>query len=255
MPPTVEPTNKNKHSFSIDLRVIILLLLLVIGGMIAVWKPWNSATSSDRTVTVTGEATISQEPDEYTFYPTYEFKDTNKDTALASLTKKSEEIVAKLKELGVASSKIKVNADGYDYKLYYFNEDTNQFTYTLRPVAIVGDKEIAQKVQDYLITTSPSGQVSPQAGFSDALQKTVEDKARDEASKDARAKADQSAKNLGFKVSKVKSVSDGTSYGGIEPYFGRDTVVSSEAPKDTSLTIQPGENELVYSVTVVYYIR
>lgn len=256
MKPDEQTSRKNSIGIRVDLRFLVIVLLVVIACMLAIWKPWTSTGASDRTVTVTGEAKLTAEPDEYTFSPSYEFKNANKDVALADLTKKSDEVVKKLKELGVADSKIKTNADGYDYYNYYFDTTADEFTYTLRPTVSVNNKTLAQKVQDYLVTTSPSGQVSPQAGFSTAKQKELEGKARDEATKDARAKADQSAKNLGFKVSKVKSISDGANFGGITPYLmeGAELSVSSDA-KAPSLAVQPGENDLTYSVTVIYFIR
>src|SRR5690242_3717437 len=90
----------------------LLSLLLAIGLVVAIvlWKPWQAnVKASDRTVSVTGDSTITAEPDEYTFSPSYDFTDANKDTALANLAKKSDEIVSALKNLGVADSKIKSN--------------------------------------------------------------------------------------------------------------------------------------------------
>ena len=248
--------SSTKLKINLDLRAVVILLLVVIIGMLLLWKPWASTTSSDRTITVSGEAKITAEPDEYTFMPTYEFKDANKDTALAALTTKSDEIVKKLKELGVKDSKIKVNSDGYDYRNYYFDRASDKFTYSLRPTVTVDNRELAQKVQDYLVGTSPTGQVSPQTGFSEAKQKELESKARDTATKDARAKADQSAKNLGFKISKVKTIEDGTNFGGVQPYSATDLSVGDGAEaKKPELALQPGEDDLTYTVTVVYYIR
>jgi len=252
---TSNSEGKKKLSLSLDLRLIVIVLLLVIAGMLAIWRPWTSKVDTTRTITVSGESKITAEPDEFTFNPSYEFKDSSKDVALAALTQKSDEIVKKLKDIGVASSKIKINSDGYDYRNYYFDGTSNDFTYTLRPTVVVGNRDLAQKVQDYLVTTSPSGQVSPQASFSKTLQKVLEGKARDEATKDARAKADQSAKNLGFKVGKVKSVDDGNNSGGIMPYGMMDSLASGTEAKTATLSIQPGENDLDYSVTVVYYVR
>jgi uncharacterized protein YggE len=244
-----------KLKISIDLRILVALLVLIIAGMLAVWKPWAAPTGNDRTITVSGEAKISASPDEYTFQPTYEFKDANKDAGLAALTKKSDELVAKLKELGVPDDKIKVSSDGNDYRTYYFESTSREFTYTLRPTITIDNRELAQKVQDYLVGTSPTGQISPQAGFSEAKKKELEGNARDTATKDARAKADQSAKNLGFKVSKVKSIEDGTNFGGIMPYMASDKAAASPEAKPASLGLQPGQNDLTYTVTVVYYIR
>jgi len=83
----------------------------------------------------------------------------------------------------------------------------------------------------------------------------LENQARDEATKDARAKADQSAKNLGFKVAAVKAVNDGSGFGGY-PYPTIDYAEGLKADDSrSSLTIQPGENDLSYTVTVTYFIH
>ncbi len=254
------PTDQQKpkkFQLSLDYRVIVLVLIAVIVGMLMVWQPWQAQSqSTDRTISVTGESTVSAEPDEFVFYPSYEFENADKAAGLAELTKKSDEVVNKLKELGVPDSKIKTQSSGYNYGWYYDeSEKLNHYTLTL--TVTLDNLEQAQKIQDYLVTTEPSGSVSPQASFSDAKQKELESRARDEATKDARAKADQSANNLGFKVGKVKSVSDGTGFGDVMPMTreaSMDAATSSEEAKP-QLTVQPGENDLNYSVTVVYYVR
>ncbi len=251
----MEQNSPTKLNINLDLRVITALLLLVIAGMLVVWKPWASVSSSDRTITVSGEAKLTSEPDEFTFQPSYEFKEANKETALAALTAKSEELVRKLKELGVSDNKIKINSDGYDYRNYSFDSDSDTFTYTLYPKIVINTRELAQKVQDYLVSTLPSGQISPQTGFSDTKQKELESKARDTATKDARKKADQSAENLGFKVSKVKSIEDSSNFGEIWAYGATDASVVSAGEKSAGLALQPGEDELTYTVKVVYYIK
>src|SRR6185295_2149453 len=108
-----------------------IILIAVIVAMLAIWKPWAGATSSTQTIEVTGTAKITDTPDEFVFYPSYEFKGVDKDAALAELTKKSDAIVAKLKELGVASSKIETNSSGYNYPIYY-GTDSKDATYTLQ---------------------------------------------------------------------------------------------------------------------------
>ncbi|HSW37115.1 MAG TPA: SIMPL domain-containing protein [Candidatus Saccharimonadales bacterium] len=240
---------KNKFNLALDLRMVSLVLLAVIAAMLVIWKPWSSPTTSGRTITVTGETKLSAKPDEFVFYPSYEFKNASKDAALAELTKKSDELVSKLKSLGVKDEKIKTNSSGYDYSVYY-DSKTQQSTYTLQLTVTVNDFTLAQKVQDYLVTTSPSGAVSPQADFSESKRKELENNARDGATKDARRRAEQMAKNLGFKLGKVKSVSDGTGFGGIS--LGLNSAVADTQPQ---LKLQPGENDLDYSLTVVYFIR
>jgi uncharacterized protein YggE len=251
------PKQKLKLNLSLDYKIVSVVLLAIVVLLLALWRPWSSAGASDRTISVTGKATLSAEPDEYVFYPNHQFKGADKDAALAELTKKSDTLTAELKKLGVPDSKIKTNSSGYGSPTIRQPEDgqtTDEITYTLTLTVTVDNRELAQKVQDYLVKTSPTGSVSPQAAFSDAKQKELEDRARDEATKDARAKADQSAENLGFKVGKVKEVSDGTGFGDVIP-LGREGAASNATDSSKQLSIQPGENELNYSVTVVYYVK
>lgn len=258
--PKAAITKSNTVSLSFNLKYICVALLVIIVAMLALWRPWQvPATDSSRVVKVTGETKVTAKPDEFVFYPSYQFKNASKDMALAELTKKSDEVVKKLKELGVEDSKIKTNSNGWEGYQYFYDDTAKQATYMLTLTVTVGNKELAQKVQDYLVTTAPTGSVSPQAGFSDATRKKLEDKARDEATKDARAKAEQSAKNLGYKIGKVKSVDDN---GGLGDIGGcRGTICTgaalsvAEDKAAPSLGVQAGENDLTYSVTVEYYIR
>ena len=246
-------TNQASHrqGLTLDYRLIVVALLLVIAGMLVLWRPWEGR--SDRTVQVTGQSTVIATPDEFVFYPTYEFKNAEKSTALAALSAKSEEIVKKVKELGVPDNKIKTSSNGYDYPVYK-DTDRSTPTYTLS-ITISTDADHVQKVQDYLLSTAPTGNVSPQATFSDAKRRELENKARDEATKDARTKAEQSAKNLGFGLGAIKTVDDAAGFGGIV-YPGRGVMATDVAtPEVKQLTVQPGENELSYSVTVTYFVR
>ena len=267
MDPTTEPSDsaplktKKSFTFTFDYRVVVGVLLAVIIAMLLLWRPWEfRADANARTVQVTGEAKVTAVPDEFVFNPSYSFKNADKDAALKELTAKSDEIVKKLKELGVADNKIKTNSDGYSYPIYsdenssVLAPDTRQMpTYTLTFTITVGDKEKAQKVQDYLVTTTPTGSVSPQATFSDAKRKELESKARDEATKEARAKAEQSAKNLGFKVGAIKSVNDGNGFDDFYPAL--ESGMGTDVAQSSKLSLQPGENDLTYQVKVVYYIK
>lgn len=242
----------NQLSLSIDYRLIIAVLLLIIITMFALWRPWDDPRGKDRSVEVTGQASVKATPDEFVFYPSYQFKNADKQAGLAELTKKSNEVVAGLKKVGVADNKIKTSSDGNAYPIY--GEDDKTPTYTLSLVVTVSKQELAQKVQDYLVSTTPLGAVSPQSSFSTELRNKLESQARDKATKDARAKADQSAKNLGFTVGAVKSVKDGTGFGGDIP-FARGGVALDTQVAQEKLSIQPGENELNYTVTVTYFVK
>jgi uncharacterized protein YggE len=251
----VEQDKKTKLSISVDYKWLSLFLAAVIAAMLIIWKPWQSkADSGSRTIDVTGQATVKSQPDQFVFYPYYEFQNTNKDAALAQLKAKSTELVAKLKELGVEDKDIKTNSDGYD-RYYFAPDSSNTPTYTLRLEITLNDKDRTQKVQDYLVSTTPKGAVSPQASFSEAKRKELESQARDEATKDARKKADQSAKNLGFNVGKVKSVSDGAGFGGVMPMYAEDSIKAVAPVADSTLPVRSGQNEISYGVSVTYFLK
>lgn len=256
---TLQPSPRNRITLSLDPRLIIALLLLVIIGMLAAWRPWSTTTPTGadaRTVKVTGEATIKAEPDEFVFYPTYTLKAADRDKALQAMTAKSDDVIAGLKKLGITDKQIKTNADSYDRDYYKpMGPDSTEPSYTVQLTITAGSRDLAQKVQDYLSGTQPTGTISPSANFSTAKRKELESKARDEATKDARAKADQSARNLGFEVGKVKTVSDGSGFGDPMPLMGRGSATMDAAMPEKRLAVQPGENELSYSVTVEYFVK
>lgn len=234
----------------LDLRWVVVALVVIIGIMLAFWRPWETPTSKDKTIQVVGETTLTAVPDEFAFYPTYQFESSNKAAALDALAKKSDEVTAKLKELGVPENKIKTSSSGYDVVLQ--TDETNKTTYTLQLTAIVDSQELAQKVHDYLLTTDPTGSISPQPTFSEEKRRELENEARDKAGADARAKAEQTAKNLGFELAGVKSVNDSDGNWAIPLEGGRAMATDLTT---SSFTLYPGENELPYSVTVTYYIR
>lgn len=242
--------SSSKLTLKLDLKAVVVALLVVIAGMLALWQPWNDPRADTRTIEVTGSASVKAVPDEYIFYPTYEFKNADKDKALSAMTKRSEVMVAKLKELGVADQKIKTNLSGYEsYPIYELRGRTP--TYTLQLTVTVNDKELAQKVQDYLVSTTPMGSVTPTPTFSDSKRDELESQARDEATKDARAKAEQSAKNLGFGLGSVKTVVDGVGFSA----YGMGAEPALDSAGSSKLSLQPGENELSYTVTVTYFVK
>ncbi len=244
-------TSHSKVTVSFNVWWLVALLGAVIVLLIGLWRPWQGSTANSRRVTVSGTSTVKATPDEYTFNPSWEFKGNDKTATMKQTTDKSAAVVAELKKIGVADKDIKTNTGGWG-GYYYYDSALGQHIYTLTVTATVANRELAQKVQDYLVTTEPTGQVSPQATFSDALRKKLEQQGRTEATKEARAKADQMATDLGFKVGKVISIADDDQFGGM--YLAQGSGLSGDV-QPTSLAVQPGQNELTYTVKVVYAIR
>lgn len=259
MPPPA--SSRNRVSLSLDLRLICILLVATIIGMLLSWQPWSADYSTDanvRTIRVSGEAVIKTEPDEFVFYPTYTVENPDRAAALEAMKRKSQEIVVGLKKQGLADNQIKSSVDSFDRSIAPMpvseKPDMAVSNYTLQLTVTVKGRNQAQKVQEYLTGTTPSGTITPNATFSTDLRKQLENKARDQATKDARAKADQSAKNLGFRLGSVRKVEDGGGFGAV-PYAGRSTGTDSVSPMPAQLNVQPGENELRYHVNVEYLVR
>jgi uncharacterized protein YggE len=252
------PKKTRKLDIPFDSRTVIVVLLLVVVGMLFAWKPWDKPPqSTDRTVQVTGKATVKADPDEFVFSPSYDFKNTSKQAALEEMSKKSSEIVSQLKKLGVADNHIKTNADGYKQGIYLPASDSGQTTYTLSLNVTTDSKELAQKVQDYLVSTTPTGAVTPYSNFSKAKQQQLESQAREEAEKDARRKAEQSARNIGFKLGAVKAISETNGFGVIEPLLEKGTNSSdiAQPTAGSGISVQPGQNDFNYQISVTYYIK
>ena len=229
-------------TFSWKLLSIILAALLI--GLTIYTKPWDTTSANPRTVTIKGEATIKRAPDSFVFSPAYE-ADTQEE-----ITAKTNEVVTKVKELGLGDAGIQSSVSNYNK--YNPDGSTGEPVYSVYLTLSVEDKDLAQKVQDYLLTTSSTGQITPSSGFTKATQKALRDEATSIAVEDARKRADSTAANLDTKVVKVIKVTEPeqTDMGLYPAYASMDTKSSG-----SSLPINAGESDFNYTVEVEFEIR
>lgn len=236
---------------------VSVVLAIIIIVMTIIWKPWQDTASSTRKISVTGEATIKAEPDEYVLSPYFEFTNVDRSKASAELNAQSTTINAKLKELGVKDEQIKSNTNGYD-KYGYYGSPTDMNTLTLSYTITLNDKDIAQKAQDYLLTLKPKGQLSPLAHFSETKSKELQLKAREKAIDDAKHNAEITAKQFNAKVGKIVTVSDTGLAGGPVTYSTQGMTATDaklESSSISSLPIQVGQDEYKYSISVEYELK
>jgi uncharacterized protein YggE len=240
------------QKMSVDLRIVCLVLLATVVALVFLWSPWT-ASATKRTITISGEATQKAEPDEYQFSPNYNKKGTDRATIQKELADKINGIIAKLKTLGVAESDITLASSTYDN---YYNDGSNEVTSNSLTVT-VNNKDLSQKVQDYLLTTTPEGQITPYPTFSTTKRKKLEDETRSLAITDAKAKAQRTADELGAKLGKVVSISDQNN--GIVPMMASGLVSSSAGDAKTidvaSLPVLSGKQDVSFTVQVVYEIK
>ena len=231
-----------------------VLLLVSIFGLLVSSRPWQqSASTEKRKITVAGSSTIEALPDEYQFSPHFEQSGSDRQALEDSLTKTANEAIEGLKNLGVAEDDMKLDVSSYDN--WYWRKGETGTIYAYITVK-VGDKELAQKVQDYLLNSDAKGSLTAFATFSENKKKELDDQAVSEAIDDARASAELQAKKLDAKVGKVLTISQSSdsvfpvAYDSL--YTGADMSVDSV---ESSLPVLTGQNEYTQSVTLTYELK
>lgn len=233
------------------LHAVYLVLLLAILGLLIWSQPWKTQSSAEiRKVTVNGQATVESEPDVYTFNPYFEVKSTDQAEAKAEISKLANEAVEKIKELGVDENNISLDASSYDR--WYWSEGEEGILNAYITVK-VSDKDLAQKIQDYLAETEAKGQLTSTESFSEEKKKQLENQVTDKAIADAREKAEAQARLLGAELGEVIEVSQDDGFNAM-PFRGGIEVQALDA-QGTSLPVLPGQQEYSKTVQVTYELK
>jgi len=232
----------------------LALLAVVVIGTFA-W--WNRGGTE---LTITGKATVKAAPDEYVFYPSYESKSPDKESARAAVTTLGNATVNKLKELGISEQQLSSNVSVRDpYPVYEVGKEAEKDTFvaTYALTVTVRNHAQAKQVQEYLSSTPVTGSVTPSSAFSDEQRKELERKARKLALEDAAAQAKDTSETLHVSIRGIKSIGEPT-WGGPVPFM---TSLKAEGAKDMAIQSAPapellvGEQEITYQVQVVYRVR
>lgn len=243
---TVEPESKKERKLVLTLswKLLSIVLIVVIVALTIYTKPWEINTSNPRTLEITGETSIKRAPDSFVFSPTFEAD------SQEAINAKTVEVVNALKELGLGDAGIQTQVSNYEN--YGTDGPDGTFRYSAYLTLAVEDKELAQKVQDYLVASGATGQVTPVTGFTKDTKKALRDEALTLAVEDAKKRAEQTASNLGVRVVKVIKIDEPAESYDIYPIASYDSTAVKES---SSLPINAGENEYPFSVKVVFEIR
>lgn len=264
---------------------IWVMCAVALAGFVFIVKAQSAVINPNQgTLTVTGKSERYVAPDIARIYFTESQKALTAVLAQEAATKKMNAATEYLKSVGVAEKDIKTtNYQIYPvYEYYYLNESTGVRCYSgyCPPPYIQKENIVAYRVEQGVEVkvrkVAAAGKVVAGLGAVgiqnigglsleiEAVDKITEE-VKNEAIKDARNKARERAKSLGVSLGEVISVSD--NYGG-PIYYGRD-VISMEAkvglnamgmggggePVPAAPDINPGQNQIESTVTVVYEIQ
>ncbi len=246
--------------FKLNLRYLCIVLLAIIAVMLAVWQPWKLGVKA-KTISVSGTANVEKAPDFFVFNPTYTSQGAEGSEAIKKVTAIGNEVVAKLKQLGLSDDQITTNVSaspdyralkGDDAVLGSPTPANTGATYQI--TAKAKDKDLARRVLEYLVTTPLQSSVTPQSEFSRETRRTLELEARKQAVADARRKAETTAAELGVKLGKVVSVSEAG--GGIYPVLqGKSSGQALDMAMPSPPELQTGLQEISFTITAEFEIR
>jgi len=241
---TKSEKREKKIVLTLSWKLLSVILAIMLAGLTVYTKPWESSTSS-RTIKVDGEASIKRVPDSFIFNPSFEAD------SQQAINDKTTKVVNDVKALGLGDAGIQTQISSFEN--YGMNGPDGTFKHSLYLTLSVEDKELAQKVQDYLASEGAVGSISPTVGFTRSTQKALKDEATSKAVEDAKKRGEATAQNLGVKLGKVITVNEPENTD-IYPIAAYDSTFAGEATK-SSLPINAGESEYNYKIEVEFEIR
>lgn len=253
--------NNKTIALKLNLGIVCIVLVVIIIGMLALWRPWSTSSSgTTRKITINGQASVKAEPNEFVFNPIYEWTGADSEAKKAEQATFANKLKADLTKLGIAESAITIQSNTYQMYVPALEKPVGETTPDVLSLTVTikaPNKELAQKVQDYLGTTNAKGQLTPYPQFSESKQKELQSQARLNAIADARKQADSTASNLKVSIGKVLEVTDQNSGYGCGPSslcVGSTDAASPES-RDASLPVTAGESSVSASVTVVFSLN
>lgn len=246
------PPQSPKFDFSpIFPPVIIILfffLTLFLYTRLAGPLPFNiTSTTTQKTdsFSVTGLGKASIKPDSATVRVGVNAKGATATDAKDKINLNINKVTAAIKALGIAEKDIQTENfnvnESYDPSTKGFEGNTN---ITVK----VNDPNLANKVLDTAVANGATNIGGVQFDTKD--KQTAENTAREMAVKEAKSKAEIAAKAAGFKLGKIINYSENSGgYGGITPMMAK----ADSANRETT-QIEPGENEVNFSVTLSYEV-
>jgi uncharacterized protein len=244
-------------------------LFLIVATVFVGAKALNAVMNIDSTdmppsnvITASGEGKVSAVPDIAQVSFTVSEEATTASQAQDAAAKKMNVALAVLEELEIAEEDIKTSSYTVSPK-YSYQPPCREYPCPYQNQKIIGFTA-AQTVEVKIRNLDNTGKVLTSlgdAGISSLYGPnfTIEDEdelraeAREEAIKEARAQAKELARQLGVRLVRIVSYSEG---GYPMPYYAKDMALGmGGAVAESAPSLPTGENEIVVNVSVTYEIR
>jgi uncharacterized protein len=245
---------------------ILGALLIIFVGMLVVEKAdaLNDKFRNKKpanTISVSGEGRVEAKPDMATITIGVVSQGSTAQTVKDDNNRKMNAVIVYIKQQGVPEGDIKTEQfyfnPNYDYlsgrNVISGYQGNQNVTVKIRGVDKSQDQ--VEKVMDGVVAAGANQVYGVNFTFEDA--DSLRQEARKKAIEKARQKAQELANEAGLRLGKVVSISEsGGSYPPVMPY-ATDMVMRGEATQSKSVApdIQPGTNEIVQTMTVVFEVK
>lgn len=255
----------------IALTVVFILLSLFVYTKLAGPIPFSvtsTTTQKSDSFSVTGEGKASIKPDKATVRLGVVADGATADIAKNKMNEVINNVTAQLKALGIAEKDIKTENISVNENYDNRPVQVDKVDASTPPVRDPNSRATSYRANTNLVITANQIDLANKAidvgsknginqlggvEFDNADKSAAENEARIKAVADAKAKADTAAKAAGFSLGKIINYSEGRN-GSSPMAYGKAMDAQTNAG-NTRTELNPGENEVVMSVTLSYEVR
>ena len=261
---------KEEYKNNLYYAVLVLLIVLALNfgaKFLGEIKNLNKGSvAQDKTLVVAGFGEVSAVPDIATITFTIKKEAKNVADAQSGVAEVKQKVLEVLKNNEIEEKDVKTNSTSFNPKYEFQYGETVCGAMTCRPQpgkSVVVGYEAYENLTVKIRNIDSSGKVIQELGsvgvsdlygpnFDIDNKDSLKEEARREAINDAKAKAEVLAKDLGVRLGKVVSYSEGGDYMPQPMMYAKDALTSAPS---ANMELSQGENTISSNVSIVYEIK
>ena len=245
---------KRTHCIAGSILAVVAIALTVFLG----FKTYQTAVEIKnyaREITVDAQGVSFAAPDIATVSIGVNTEGATADKTVESNTKKMNDVIAKIKELGVENKDIQTTTYYLNPK-YSWTQEKGSFQdgYTVNQDVTVKVRDLSKVGEILTAVTKTGANVVGNVSFSIEDPEKAKTEAREMAIAKAKEKAEMIAQQTGLKLGKVTNYYEYQEYG----YYGKGAIYPTFAEgggmMDSAAMIEPGTEEVKLNVTLTYKV-